>query len=63
MSNSNDSQDTSVMMRVRVPEKIARDFRVALALNNENGQDVLARAVLEYIRSTKMPADLSVGKD
>lgn len=63
MSNSNESQDKSVFVKAKITEKIARDFRVALALNNENGQDVLARAVLEYIKSTKMPADLSVGKD
>lgn len=63
MSNSNDSQDKSVFVKAKISEKIARDFRVALALNNESGQDVLARAVIEYIKTTKMPGDLGVGKE
>ena len=63
MSSTNDSQDKSVFVKAKITEKIARDFRVALALNNESGQDVLARAVIDYIKSTKMPSDLSVGKE
>lgn len=63
MGNNNESQDKSVFVKARITEKIARDFRVALALNNENGQDVLARAVIDYIKGTKMPDDLGVGKE
>ena len=63
MSNSNDSQDTSVMMRVRVPEKIARDFRIACAVNNETAQDALLSCAIEYIKRTKLPKDLAIGKE
>ena len=57
-----DSQDTSVMFRVRVPEKIARDFRIACAVNDDTSQDALLSCVMRYVRETQLPSDMAIGK-
>lgn len=59
MSDNKVNQDSS-MIRVRINEQINKSFRVALAINNETMQDVLSRAVLQYIKDTKLPDDLLV---
>lgn len=59
MSDNKVNQDSS-MIRVRINEQINKSFRVALAINNETMQDVLSRAVLQYIKDTKLPDDLLI---
>ena len=61
LSDSKSNQNWSKIY-VRLSDNIFRDFRVALALTNETAQDVLARAVSEYIASVTLPDDLGVGK-
>lgn len=56
MSNSNDSQ-TKSRVNVRLSEKEINAFRVACAINNDTAQEVLYRAVIEYVRATKLPND------
>lgn len=62
MSNVNENQETSVMFRVRVPEKIARDFRIACAVNDVTSQDALLACVLRYVSETHLPSDMTIGK-
>lgn len=58
MSDTNDSQERSVFIKTRIPEKIARDFRIALAVHDESVQDVINRAIVQYIKDTKLPNDM-----
>ena len=58
MTDSNDSQDKTVFIKTRISEKIARDFRIALAVRNESVQDAISKAVLQYIKDTKLPDDM-----
>ena len=54
LSNTNDSQDKTVFLKTRVPEKLLQDFRLALAINNETTQDVIQRLISDYIKHTKI---------
>lgn len=60
MSDSNDSQSKSIMLRVRVSEKEAQSLRIAAAIKDDSIQDILHAAVLAYIKDTKLPNDLLI---
>lgn len=61
MSDNKNNQDWS-KISLRLPANIFRDFRLALTLRDETAQDVLARAVQEYIAATPLPSDTLLGK-
>jgi hypothetical protein len=42
-----------VSFTVRVPENTARSFKAACALEGVRGQDVLEKAILEFIETKK----------
>ncbi|NMF18583.1 hypothetical protein HF883_10155 [Cloacibacillus porcorum] len=60
MADSNDNQNRSIMLRVRVSEKEAQSLRIAAAVKDDSIQDILHAAVLQYIKDTKLPDDLLI---
>ena len=61
LSNSNESQTRS-QIRVRLTDAENRDFRIALAVRGETTQDMLYRAIMDYIAATPLPSDTMLGK-
>lgn len=43
---------------VKLAESENQSLRIALAINNESAQEMLYRAVLQYIKDTKLPDTL-----
>lgn len=43
---------------VRLTERESQAFRVALAINNDTAQDVLYKAVIDYIKKTQAPDNI-----
>ena len=58
MSNSNNSQETSVMLRVRITPKESQMLKIAAALREESIQEILHRAVIDYIDTTVVAPDV-----
>ena len=61
VSDSKNNQDWS-KISLRLSANVFRDFRLALTLNDETAQDVLSRAVADYIAKTPLPHDTMLGK-
>ena len=61
MSENQSNQNWSKVY-VRLSDNVFRDFRIALALNDETAQDVLTAAVLDYVKRAALPADTLIGK-
>ena len=57
MSDTNISQGSS-MIKCRISDQLNKSFKIALVLNNETIQDVLNRAIMEYVQATVLPTDL-----
>ena len=58
LSNANNSQDTSVMLRVRISAKESQMLKIAAAVRDESIQEILHRAVVDYIKNTTVSADI-----
>ena len=60
MSDTNINQGSS-MIKCRISDQLNKSFKIALVLNNETIQDVLNRAIMEYVQATVLPTDLLLG--
>ena len=60
MCDTNISEGSS-MIKCRISDQLNKSFKIALVLNNETIQDVLNRAIMEYVQATVLPTDLLLG--
>lgn len=58
MSNTNNSQESSVMLCVRISSKDSQMLKIAAALQDESIQEILHRAVVGYIQNTKIAPEV-----
>ncbi len=59
MSNGKEGHVKAITkVGVKLAESENQSLRIALAINNESAQEMLYRAVLQYIKDTKLPDTL-----
>lgn len=52
-----DSNERTMLAGVRLPAKVIRAFRIACALYDTTSQDVLARAVYDFLAASGIDTD------